>query len=425
MHLTMFQSGKGDCLLLSNAAGSARILVDGGMPDAYSEHVAPALGKLRAAKKKIDLVYVSHIDRDHIGGVLRLLDDEVKWRVHEHQTKNGNPKHKIPAAPRPPQIGAIWHNAFHEQLKKNAGKVEEALAAAAPVLSGADVAAMREAGLHQANVAASIKEATQVSRRIGPNQLGIPLNKPSDGKLLMLREGQKPFAIGGMKVTILGPTEAHLRRLRKEWNDWLRDNQSALKAIRSTARKDEERLGASDFDRFLLALKLQAESFGDPAKVTPPNLASLTLLVEENGTSILLTGDSRGDQVLDGLTAVGRLDADTFAVDVLKVPHHGSENNVDSDFCDTVLARDYLFCGNGEHANPDARVVEMMARRRLAASGAGPFTFWFNSSEEATQQEAAVKHMGKVEKLVRSLVKSSHGRMKAKFIGAGSSLRVM
>lgn len=424
MHLTIFQSGKGDCLLLSNSANTARILVDGGMPDAYSEHVAPSLGRLRQAKKKIDLVYVSHIDRDHIGGVLRMLDDEVKWRVHGHQKKNGNPKHKIPTVPRPPQIGAIWHNAFHEQITKNAGEIEEALAAAAPVLSGAEVVAMREAGLLQANLVTSIKEAIQVSRRIGPNQLGIPLNAPAGGRLMMLRD-DKPTSIGGMKITILGPTGAHLKKLRKDWNDWLRDNQSALKAIRATARKEEERLGESDFDRFLLALKLQAESFGDPSKVTPPNLASLTLLVEENGSSVLLTGDARGDQVIDGLTAIGRLDNGPIAVNVLKVPHHGSENNVDSDFCDTVLARDYVFCGNGEHANPDVRVVEMIAKRRLAASGAGPFTFWFNSSQAVTQQEAAVKHMKKVETLVGSLVKSSKGRMRAKFIESGSSIKVM
>ena len=86
MHLTAFQSGKGDCLLLSNTAGTTRILVDGGMPAAYSTHVAPALGKLRAAKKTLDLVYVSHIDQDHIGGVLQACSTtRSTWRVHEHQ----------------------------------------------------------------------------------------------------------------------------------------------------------------------------------------------------------------------------------------------------------------------------------------------------------------------------------------------------
>src|SRR5689334_20710950 len=168
MHLTAFQSGKGDCLLLTNAAGTARVLIDGGMPDAYRAHVAPALGQLRKAKKKIDLVYISHIDEDHIGGILEMLDDEVAWRVHGHQIANGNPGHKPPGAPRPPEIQGIWHNAFHEQLGDNAGAVEDALAAAAPVLSGADIETLREAGVAQAGLANSVRQAIQVSRRVGP-----------------------------------------------------------------------------------------------------------------------------------------------------------------------------------------------------------------------------------------------------------------
>src|SRR5688572_4332786 len=124
MQLRVFQSDKGDCLLLTGQNDKGRILIDGGMPASYSEHVAPAMGQLRKAGKKLDLVYVSHIDQDHIGGVLRLLDDEVAWRIHEHHLKKGNTKHKAPKAPRPPQIKKIWHNAFHEQIGDNARDVE-------------------------------------------------------------------------------------------------------------------------------------------------------------------------------------------------------------------------------------------------------------------------------------------------------------
>jgi beta-lactamase superfamily II metal-dependent hydrolase len=361
MRLTAFQSGKGDCLLLSNTADTTRVLVDGGMPAAYSSHVAPTLGALRRAKKDIDLVYVSHIDQDHIGGVLRLLNDEVEWRVHEHQLKTRNRTHKEPAAPRPPKVRQIWHNAFHEQVTKNAGEIEDALAAIAPVLTGAEIASLKEAGLRQGSLATSIREAIQVPRRISPKQLKIPLNLPADGKLMMLRDGAKAIRVKDLTVTVLGPTEQHLKKLRADWNEWLRKNKEALKAIREKGRKDVERLGASEFDMFLAILRLQTETFGNPEDVTPPNLASLTLLVEENGTSVLLTGDARGDQIIDGLTATRHLSDTRFNVDVLKVPHHGSENNIESDFCDTVIAKHYVFCGNGEHENPNIDVVEMMA----------------------------------------------------------------
>ncbi len=423
MHLTMFQSGKGDCLLLSNHASTTRVLVDGGMPDAYRAHVAPALGALRRAGKSIDVAYVSHIDQDHIGGMLRLLDDEVEWRVHDYQRQHGNPAHAAPVAARPPQVKAIWHNAFHEQLDDNAAPIEEALAAVAPVLSGSELADIRQAGIRQGQLVTSIREAISVSRRIGPNQLGIPLNGPAAGKLMMLRAGQPPIALGGMRLTVLGPSAAHLQKLRDDWNTWLEDNRKALATIRDTARRDEGRLGQGEFDGLLLSLKLQAQSFGNPNSVTPPNLASLTLLVEEGGQKILLTGDARGDQILDGLTATGHLTGPALSVDVLKVPHHGSENNVDSAFSDAIVARHYVFCGNGEHENPNLDVIEMLCQRRLASPGS--FTFWFNSSEQVSTRQSAAQHMAAIEALVRQLATKSRNRLKFKFLGTGSSLKIM
>jgi hypothetical protein len=110
---------------------------------------------------------------------------------------------------------------------------------------------------------------------------------------------------------------------------------------------------------------------------------------------------------------------------VLKVPHHGSENNIDSDFCDAVIAKDYVFCGNGEHENPNREVVKMMARRRLAAKGTGPFKFWFNSSDAVTDRTAAVAHMTRLQQIVKDLAKGSKGRMAFKFLEAGSSVRVI
>ena len=82
MDLTIFHAGKGDCLLLR--ANGTNILVDGGMRT-RTEHVASALGALRSNGEELDLLYVSHIDQDHISGVLQLMDDELAWRVFRSQ----------------------------------------------------------------------------------------------------------------------------------------------------------------------------------------------------------------------------------------------------------------------------------------------------------------------------------------------------
>jgi beta-lactamase superfamily II metal-dependent hydrolase len=428
MQLTMFQSGKGDCLLLADTGDETRILVDGGMPDAYTAHVASGISALRKKKKKdIDLVYVSHIDQDHIGGVLRMLDDEVLWRVHEHQVKNGNRKHKPPRAPRPPKIGGIWHNGFRDQLPRNAEPIEETLAAMAPVLSGAELDSLREIGRAQAALTSSVGEAIRVSRRIAANQLNIPLNRQAKGKLLMRRKDQKPIQLGKFAITILAPSTKQLEDLRTEWKDWLdkATSRTFLTKLRKQSRADEKAIGAADFVHLFAMIQLQAEAFGDPDSVTPPNLASLMLLVEEGAQSILLTGDGRWDHLVEGLKDTGHLDdhGQPFTVDILKVPHHGSRNNiVDTDLLDRVIATHYVFCGDGKHGNPAADVVELMAKRRLKAPG--KFKFWFNCSAAVTDGKDAV-HMRAVERKVRALAKGSSGRMTFKFLEAGDSLRVV
>ncbi len=381
MHLTAFRSGKGDCLLLEGGT-SGLILVDAGMPESYRNHVAPAMAALRKKKRRLDLVYVSHIDEDHIGGVLEMLNNEMAWRVFEVQSTLPGKHPKKPTVPRPPEIRKIWHNAFHEQLAEDPGNLEDTLAAMASILSGSAIGEVQEIARQQADLSTSVKQAIQVSRRIGAKQLKIPLNPDSDGKLMMRRQNQGPITIGSMKLTILGPTKTDLEKLRHDWKEWLDKHQPQLKTIRTKAAKDEALLGNADVSGLIAGLALQADTFGDPGSVTPPNLASLTLFVKEGSQTILLTGDARGDQIVDGLKKTGVMPASgKIHVDVLKVQHHGAENNIDPAFCDAVTADHYIFCGDGESDNPDPRVCELIVEHRLAGEGSAPFKFWFNSSE--------------------------------------------
>jgi beta-lactamase superfamily II metal-dependent hydrolase len=399
--LTVFQSDKGDCLLLTGAGGE-RVLVDGGMSASYSTHVAPAMGALAAQGVSLDLVYVSHIDQDHISGVLRLMDDLVAWRVHDFQVANGNPGHKAPKAPRPPDVKAIWNNAFHDQVGENADKLEDMLAANASVLAGAEDTSIQDVAQRHQDLANSIPEALQLSRRIGAGQLGIPLNAPFGNRLAMVRVDAKAVPVGGVKMFVLAPFEADLDRLRKEWNKWLDDNEDVVQTIRRQAKADENLLG-NEVVQLLARLTLEAKVLGNRKKVTAPNLASLMLLAEENGKTVLLSGDGHGDDILKGLAHHGRLDAKgRMHVNVLKVQHHGSEHNIDEPFCRAVTADHYVFCGNGAHENPDLDVLKTLVKARLAVSKK-PFKMWFNSASTVPGKTADKAHMKKVESLVAQL----------------------
>ena len=441
MKLTVFQSEKGDCLLLTGADGRM-VLVDGGMRPAYSRHVAPALGQLRDKGEVIDVVYVSHIDQDHISGVLQLMDDEVDWRIHDFAQANGNTHKKPPASPRPPQVKAIWHNAFHEQVKDNTGEIEDMLAASAAILSGAENQAVRELASHQSELVTSIAEAIQLSRRVSPDQLGIKLNPPAKGKLMLVRDSPgSAIKVGGMSFSIIGPFSADLANLRKEWNDWLKKNKEKLKSIQKRAEDDASKFGVREIGEIMIPKLRQAEELSSllplaakPAKfklgmrekVTTPNLASLMFFVQEKGKTLLLTGDGHHEDISKGLKHIGQLNGKGgLHVDVHKVQHHASEHNIDEAFCQKVTADHYIFCGNGEHENPDLRVLQAIADSRLSTDPAvrssnkqagNRFKFWFNSSEKVTEKAEAKEHMREVDKLVRKLAGKSGGQMSFFFL---------
>lgn len=444
MRLTVFQSDKGDCMLMTSADGR-RMLVDGGMRASYSEHVAPALGQLRENGETIDVVYVSHIDQDHISGVLQMMNDEVAWRIHEYQLANGNPKHKEPEAPRPPKVKAIWHNAFHQQITKNQKKIEDMLAASAAILSGAENEAVKALASEQSELVTSIAEAIQLTQRVSPEQLGIKVNGPAGGKLMLVRKDTSAaIKFGDMRFKIIGPFNADLLNLRKEWNAWLKKNQAKLKTMRAKAKADESKFSAREIDDIMLPKLQEAEllsellpldqlatafKLGLRTKVTTPNLASLMFFVEEKGKTILLTGDGHHEDIMRGLKHVKKVNGTQgLHVDVLKVQHHGSEHNLDEVFCRSVTADNYLFCANGEHENPDLRVIQAIADSRIGSANqlssnaqvGNRFKFWINCHSSVTKKDAAKVHMKEVEKLVTKLANKSNGQMSFFFLKGSS-----
>lgn len=428
MKLTVFQSDKGDCLMLES--GQKRMLVDGGMRDSYTRHVAPTLSELERSGNKLDLVYVSHIDRDHVFGVLQMMEDLVAWRVYDfHQTApGGNRNWPQPKVKRPPEIGAIWHNAFHELVGRNAGPIGDMLAASTRALSGLTGVELNELSETYGNFASSMADAVELSRRVGPKQLGIPVNSEFGGKLALRRDGQQPVQLGSMNLHVIGPSESDLRKLRKKWNTWLKSEtgERQIRRINREHRRDEEVLDLANVEDLLALRRSRAEELGRRSRVTLPNLASLMLLAEEDGKSILLTGDGHWEDILTGLKEAGKLpDNSGIHVDVLKVQHHGSEHNVNLEFCKRVTADHYVFCGNGAHENPDLRVIDVFAKSRsgngndrstnLLASN--ECTFWFNTSSTYRYGRRENKsHMRKVETKMHDVERRSGGQIKSRFL---------
>lgn len=109
------------------------------------------------------------------------------------------------------------------------------------------------------------------------------------------------------------------------------------------------------------------------------NLSSIVVLVEFAGKRILLTGDARGDFILDSLKEANLLKNGRISVDIFKVPHHGSVRNAAAELFETIIAKHYVFSANGKFGNPDPPTLGLL----FAARPTGSYELWLTNEVAA------------------------------------------
>ena len=115
-----------------------------------------------------------------------------------------------------------------------------------------------------------------------------------------------------------------------------------------------------------------------------PNLSSLVLLANCDSKTIFLTGDARGDHILDGLKMANVARNGKLHVDVLKVQHHGSDRNATRAFFDAVTADTYVVSADGRYGNPDFETLRWIVES--AHDQRRTITLVLTNSTEANRQ---------------------------------------
>ena len=337
----------GDSLLLQYGAENDPkwILIDGGPGDTYLPYVHPRLEQLREEFDYQDesfplrMVMVSHVDADHIVGILELF---------EQQKQADDRQERLPYA-----IETLWHNGFDDLAGPNAA------ASSVDELAGH----VKDSTADDGTVAVAQSVAQGRNLRNLAQLLGTELNQGFDGKLVQApAQGVKRVSLGeGLSLTVVGPGQKRVERFQKKWN----------KDLVKILKKEAEEAGKS----------AEAQAYSDNS---PANLASIVALAELDGRTILLSGDARGDHILEGLESAGLLDDEGWMhVDVLKMPHHGSDRNVEVEFFHRVTADRYVTSGDGHHGNPEPKTLRMIAKAR----GSAPYTVDFTFAENAAEPD--------------------------------------
>jgi hypothetical protein len=323
----------GDCLLLHYGANEdpRLILIDGGPSQVWVPFLKPRLEKIRqkhGQSFEIDLLMVSHIDDDHVLGITDFTKEWVP--VHTSGGKWPYP------------VRQFWHNSFERvSNEENVGAVTASVTASvgANFLTEVDreeedddpEAEQRRAARH---VLASVANGKKLRDDIVTLGKKTFTNVGFGGLVRPGVAGKVPVKFGpDLTFHIAGPLPKQLEALQKKFaQDLPKGDEAALAAFSDTS---------------------------------VPNLSSIVVLARFGGKSMLLTGDARGDYVLEGLKQEKLLDADgKLHVDILKLPHHGSDRNVDPSFFEKITADHYVASADGTFINPDRPTLEMIIDAR-------------------------------------------------------------
>ncbi|HEY6662599.1 MAG TPA: hypothetical protein VIZ66_06720, partial [Sphingomicrobium sp.] len=246
--------------------------------------------------------------------------------------------------PPPFKVLGLWHNSFDEIIGNDEVKVATAqfgTASLAPLMDDLPTDEQFDAGL----ILQSIAQGNELRDLANSNELQIPINDGFGG-LIKSTPGKKTTRkVGGVTFTVIGPRTPELAALQKEHDKWLKERKKAGKPITPGSM-------------------LQAITDDSPA-----NCSSIVLLADDGKRKALLTGDARLDFILGGLEDVGLIaKGGALDVDLFKMPHHGSDRNVDVPSLKRIHARQHLFTGNGEYGNPERATVEMLRDARPGAT---------------------------------------------------------
>ncbi len=348
--IEMLPAAHGDCLWLEYGSGREihRILIDGGPAHAY-----PALRErilhLPAGERCFDLLVITHIDADHIEGIIRLLlDAEALDCRFERIWFNG--RDQINAVPDP--AGAALGGVQGELLGMLIADYEQRTATKVWNL-GFDQAL---AAIDRSKPALPVVEL--------PGACRLTLLSPDHERLLDLKDNWarelKAARVPSGDVAKLRERLAASRSLRP-----LGDVLGAEDDLDSEASDSDE----ADAD---LAYTLGGGS-GEPGADAPfgsdtsrANGSSIALLLEYPASQpevrFLLTGDAWApvlEASLDRLLAPGA----RLAVDGFKLAHHGSVANISEALLARLQCANYLISTNGAiFHHPHARCVELLLK---------------------------------------------------------------
>lgn len=311
LNVELIQAGHGDCIWVEYGTGLDtlhRILIDGGTAGTFKQ-LKKRIQKLNPDNRHFDLLVITHIDADHIAGVLKLLEEDSLGVT----------------------FGDIWYNGYKH------------------------LSDLESLGVKQAELLSDYLEKSSVN-----------WNQAFDGKSVCIDKENKflpKLLQGGMKLTLLSPSRKELIDLKPKWKN--EAEKAGLFPDKRLEDKEDLDMSPSRLEALggviLPDIDSLAESSFDPDS-SLANGSSIAFLAEYDGKKILFSGDAHATVLLKSIKAY-LPDCQPLYLDLFKIPHHGSDGNISKELLERIRCSNYLISTNGAYfKHPDkitiARIIK-------------------------------------------------------------------
>jgi hypothetical protein len=359
--LKMYPAKNGDAFLID--AGGTYLLVDAGFASTYQEFIAPDLAQLAKEGARLDLVVCTHIDADHIGGLLELF------------SQNGTATE--PAI----EVRAVWHNSLRslpaptEAPDRTSDRM---------VLEAISRRGFRGAATSSLNPI-SARQGSSLAKLL--RQRGYNWN--SGNGATCISKGDALSLPHDVSVQAIGPTTARLEELRSLW---LRE----VRRLGYNGSSQPNDLVDDAYEMWCASVPDRSSPQASPIAAkgnlrladvyTPdtsiPNASSIALIIAAGSKRILFLGDAWAEDTVAELRSLF-VPATPIIFDAIKVSHHGSYRNTSVELLSIADSPCFLISSDGtRHGHPDFEVLTEIVDRP------GPFErhLFFNYKTAASER---------------------------------------
>jgi hypothetical protein len=340
VELKSYPAKNGDAFLLKASNNPFAMLIDGGFVETFQKYIRSDLENLAANDYALDLVVATHIDADHITGLISFF------------VTNGTAKE-----PKIIPVREVLFNSLRSLVSRTLKQ---------PVIRPDDLALLREIRLRGYPFLDAVNDLDrEISARQG-NSLAQLLHDGNyqwnthTGTIPIGGDGFIEHRLPQASIKVLGPNEERLTALTKWWVSEIRrlglvgpldelDDVFEFLCAHEMVNAGEQLLASSDADL--------AEVYFPDSSVT--NGSSISLIVEVEGRRLLFLGDSWADDIV---TALGPRGPTIF--DAVKLSHHGSVRNTNPELLALVDSPHFFISTNGaHHDHPSYAVLKAIVDR--------------------------------------------------------------